>query len=326
MKPIPALVAISTAVMFFVGCGKKEAPTEEKKSAEPESHVKRGTNGDVVITLDTETQKRMGLEIATLAAAQFAPEVKVVGRALDPATVSALVGDFISARATADASAKELERAKTLAKNDNFSARALQTAEAAAARDAALMETARAKTIGTLGKDLAARENLVELAKSLASETSALVRLDLPPGESSPGEVTSARLMPLREGNKFVEGKFVGATAVDTQSQSRGLLFLIESNTYGLTAGEVVTGFVKITGEPQSGVNVPRSAIVRKDGAAWVYILTGDSEFTRREISTERPSDNGYFVSRGVNAGEKAVTIGAQQLLSEELKGQIGGD
>jgi len=27
-----------------------------------------------------------------------------------------------------------------------------------------------------------------------------------------------------------------------------------------------------------------------------------------------------------VNAGEKAVTIGAQQLLSEELKGQIGGD
>lgn len=310
-------------VLATAGCSKKDvAPAEEKKSAEPESRVKRNASGEVIITLDTETQKRVGLETGTLAATQLAPEIRAVGRVLEPAGVSSLVADFISARATAEASAKELERSKPLLKSDNISARSYQTAEANAARDSAQLEAARAKLIGALGSELAARENLVELTKSLTSGASALVRLDLPLGEAPPGNLSGAQILALREGSKWIEAKFAGATAVDSPSQTRGLLFFIESNGYGFTAGESVTGSINGAGAAQAGVVIPGAAVVRKDGVAWVYVQTADGEFTRREISTERPVDGGSFVTRGVAAGDKIVTVGAQQLLSEELKGQ----
>jgi multidrug efflux pump subunit AcrA (membrane-fusion protein) len=103
-------------------------------------------------------------------------------------------------------------------------------------------------------------------------------------------------------------------------------LFLIESNSSALATGEAVTGFIKVAGDAQSGVVVPRNAVLRKDGATWVYVQTGDDEFTRREVSIERPGADGWFVTRGMATGDKVVTVGAQQLLSEEVKGQIGGD
>jgi hypothetical protein len=327
MKLNSVFISIATAAVLIVGCAKKEAaPADEKKSAEPESRVKRGTNGEVVITLDAETQKRMGLETVTLAATQFAPEIRAVGRVMDPAGVSSLVADFISARAAADVSSKELGRAKTLVKSDNVSTRALQTAEANVARDTAQLEAARAKLIGALGKELAERESLAEWVKSLSSGASALVRLELMPGEPLPSQPAGARLVSLNEANQPVEAQFVGTTAVDGQSQTRGFLFLAESNSSALAAGEAVTGFIKVAGDAQSGVVVPRAAVLRKDGATWVYAQTGEDEFARREVSTDRPSNDGWFVTRGVAAGEKIVTVGAQQLLSEEVKGQGGGD
>jgi hypothetical protein len=288
--------------------------------------VKHGTNGDVIVTLDAATQKRMGLETVTLAAAQFAPEIKANGRVLDPAGVSSLAADFISARANAEASGKELERAQTLVKSDNVSTRALQAAEASAARDVAQLEAARSKLIGALGRELAAREDLAGWVKSLTSGAGALVRLDLPAGEASPSQLTGARVVSLGENARPVEARFVGSTTVDAQSQTRGLLFLIESNSSALATGEAVTGFIKVAGDAQSGVVVPRNAVLRKDGATWVYVQTGDDEFTRREVSIERPGADGWFVTRGMATGDKVVTVGAQQLLSEEVKGQIGGD
>ncbi|TAL01444.1 MAG: hypothetical protein EPO07_08405, partial [Verrucomicrobia bacterium] len=287
MKSNSFFIAVAAVALLIAGCGKKEAaPAEEKKSAESESRVKRGTNGEVIITLDAETQKRVGLESVTLTTTQFAPEIKAVGRVLDPAGVSSLVADFISARAAADASGKELERAKTLVKTDNVSMRALQAAEANAARDTAQLEAARAKLIGALGKEFAERENLVEWVKSLSSGASVLVRLELMPGEPLPSQLAGARLVSLNEANKPVETKFVGTTAVDAQSQTHGLLFFVESNSSALVAGEAVTGFIKVPGNQESGVVVPRNAVLRKDGAPWVYVQTSGNEFARREVST----------------------------------------
>ena len=45
--------------------------------------------------------------------------------------------------------------------------------------------------------------------------------------------------------------------------------------------------------------------------------------FVRREIQATQPTDDGWFVSNGVKAGERVVASGAQLLLSEELKSQI---
>ena len=94
----------------------------------------------------------------------------------------------------------------------------------------------------------------------------------------------------------------------------------------GLVANEAVEGFIKLPGDAQAGVAVPRNAVIRFGGATWIYRQTGDETFQRTEAALDRPLDNGWFVREGLKPQDKVVTVGAQQLLSEELKGQIGGD
>jgi len=76
-----SLTCFLAALCLLTGCEKKtEAPAEGQKGeankSEPESRVKHGTNGEVIITLDAPTQKLMGLETAPLAAATLPPELR----------------------------------------------------------------------------------------------------------------------------------------------------------------------------------------------------------------------------------------------------------
>ena len=84
--------------------------------------------------------------------------------------------------------------------------------------------------------------------------------------------------------------------------------------------------FLKLAGDAQTGVLVPRNAVVRFNGAAWIYLQTGEENFSRVEVALGSPLTDGWFVRAGLKSQDKVVIVGAQQLLSEELKGQIGGD
>jgi hypothetical protein len=153
------------------------------------------------------------------------------------------------------------------------------------------------------------------------------VRIELPAGEFLKSDPSGARLVPLASGSQPIEARFVGAaTAIDPQTQGQGFLFLVESNGARLVANAAVEGFIKLPGDAQSGVAVPRNSVIRFNGATWIYRQTGDETFQRTEVALDRPLDNGWFVREGLKPQDKVVTVGAQQLLSEELKGQIGGD
>ena len=322
------MVVVTVCVM--IGCshsGGEPPAAMPEKSAEPESRVKHGTNGAVIVTLDADTQKVMGLQVAALAATELAPELKGFGRVLDPTTLGATVADVLSARATAGVSQKEFTRLKALAELNNASPRALEAAEAAAQRDAALVESAQLRLLAMTGKAIGDRQDLAGLVRSLASGDSALVRIDLPAGENLETPPERARLFSVGDESKPVEAQFVGVPpGVDPQTQGRGYLFLVETNQSRLVAGAAVTGFLKLSGAAQAGVVVPRSAVVHFNGATWVYLQTGDDEFERVAVALDRPLDGGWFVAKELKADAKIVTVGAQQLLSEELKGQGGGD
>jgi hypothetical protein len=72
-------------------------------------------------------------------------------------------------------------------------------------------------------------------------------------------------------------------------------------------------------GDPENGVLVPRAAILRYEGEAFVYVQTGDDTFGRKQIELERPLDNGFFVHEGLSANQQVVIAGAPALLSEEV-------
>jgi hypothetical protein len=88
-----------------------------------------------------------------------------------------------------------------------------------------------------------------------------------------------------------------------------------------------VMAFIQTAEQMQSGVIVPREAVVRTEGAGWVYVQNAGGEaYTRTAIPLDHPAESGWFISQGMTTNDYIVTTGAQQLLSEELKGQGGGE
>ena len=298
------IAAVGGMIFAYLQMSKERAAEREReKPVASESEIHRNAGGETVITMDDEARKQIGLMILPLAAAAT---------------------ELVSARATGEASQKELARLQALAGQNNASARALEAAQAAASRDAAQSELARMRFVVAWGKAIASREDLPDFLESLSSGESSLVRIDLLAGELLKTQPMGARLFVLSDETNSVEANFIGpATAVDAQTQGQGFLFLVKSRQTGFAPGAAVIGYLKISGDARSGVMIPRGAVVRFNGRPWIYLQMGGQTFVRREISEERPLAEGWFAAQGVKAGDLVVVSGAQMLLSEEQKYQI---
>lgn len=201
--------------------------------------------------------------------------------------------------------------------------RNVQAAEAAVHRDEVAAGAVRAKLATAYGRMLLEHENLVEFAQSLVVGQTALVRLDVPAGEPLKAQPTGAHLISPADAGEVIPAQLLGpAGSTDAQTQGQGFLLLVKSETARLAPGTLVTGFLLLPGEVEHGVTVPRSAIVRHEGEAFIYMATKDGEFTKKEIELEHATPGGWFVHEGLKTGEKVVVTGAQQLLSEESKGK----
>jgi hypothetical protein len=242
---------------------------------------------------------------------------------LDISPLASLVSELATAQAANQASQAELERLKTLAAQSNASERALQAAQATASHDRAQMESVRSRLMASWGSAIGGRSDLTSLTESLISQQTVLVEVDLPAGQTVKGQPIGARLSALDQETEPIAAEFVGpAAVVDPQTQGRGFLFQVKPNSSHLVPGQSLTARLDMPGEPRAGVTVPRLAVVRFKGAAWVYRQAGDDSFQRLEVSLEAPLKDGWFVSQGLQPQDKVVVTGAQQLLSEELKGE----
>jgi hypothetical protein len=151
-----------------------------------------------------------------------------------------------------------------------------------------------------------------------------LARVELPAGEQVNGPVASARIAVIGHDEWVVHGEPMGlAPTVSLRTQGQAHLFKVACGNLPLRPGMAVAAYLTLPGDPLTGVIIPRSAIVRYAGLAWVYLKTGDDQFTRREVSLFSPTETGWFVKAGVSAGDTLVVTGAQVLLSQELKAQI---
>jgi hypothetical protein len=302
------------------GAAKAKPPEEEA----PGSRVTRDAKGNAVITLSDGTQRNMGIQVTNPARMQLSPEVKGYGRVLDPGPLAALVTDLASAQAGRVASSNELARLKALEEQGNASARSLQAAEAAALRDQFAVQSAKDRLALSWGKAVADQKDLPGFIQSLISLETVLVRIDLPMGQDLKLPAGARVLAPSGQAS---EAEFVGlAPTVDPQMQGRGFLLRVKSNASRLSPGEAVVGCLKVPGEPLDGVVIPREAVVRTEGAGWVYVFDNDSgkSFARIEVPLDHPTEAGWFVTKGVAARDRLVVNGAQQLLSVELKGAAG--
>ncbi len=259
-------------------------------------------------------------------------------------------GDEEAAAAALAAARAAYERARTLnAEGKIVSDKALQDAEAQLKSQQARLEAARAN-VALLTRSLAASRGptgpmpltvvhggeVMEVTAQpgeaiesgqpvlrVARFETLVARVDVPPDEPiAPGAAT-ARLLVVGLEDRSLTAERIGLAATDPRTQGQTWLFRVAANGLPLRPGQAVTAYLSAPGPERPGVVVPRSAIVRFQGQAWVYVAVGADRFTRRQITLDHPTSAGWLVTSGVAPGDRVIVEGPQVLLSEELRSQI---
>jgi hypothetical protein len=287
-------------------------------------------NGQTVLTLDSPTQKRLGLEVATLAAIvtreQLTPPA-VVLPAQDLANyrngLVAAQAQLQKSRIDAGVARKEYVRLKALFDDDkNVSEKAIQSAEGTLQKSEADVRSAEQQL--TLQESVV-RQEWGSVVSKWTMEGSAdlervldqrelFVQMTLPATANfGPPPAISIEI----PGGMRTEARFVSPLPrVDPRIQGKSFLYITSAHS-GLSPGMNLVAHLSV-GNPMRGVTVPTSAVVWSEGKAWIYEQTAADHFTRRAIATDMPVEKGFFVSSGLSTGDKVVTQGAQALLSEE--------
>lgn len=315
------------SVALACGCSKSaEAPAAEPKAEAKAVEVKRAENGDVIVTINDEAQKRIGLSVQQLKGAQHSPEVTAYGTVLDPTPLMTAQTEIATTKVALNSSEQAAGRAKLLfEQGENVARKTLETAEADLRANEIKLKALQAQMAVEWGSQITqlSSNDMRTLLKSLVYGRTVLVRVELPAGQTISGGFAAARISSLA--NSWIDAKIISAaTKVDPKTQGEGLILECESTQ--LKPGAAVTALLQTTQTPQSGVIVPDSAIVQFIGKAWTYVQSGTNTFTRKEISLQTPVDGGWFETSGVKAGERVVNQGAQELISEEQKSQITVD
>jgi len=306
------IFGITLLSALLTASARADSDDQPAAAAKPEAPEKAG------VTLDAATQERIGLKIESPAPALWQPQLNAVGNVADPLAFAAAVADYESARVTAAASRSDFERTQTLAGQNNASPRTLEAAKTTAERDALAVASLKAKFAGDWGEHLAAQTNLAAVAEKLQYDETSLVKLSLPVGvfpDPLPGIAT---IFLFGSETNSTEADLADDLHVAPATQTQTLLFSVNKK---LPSGLAVTAQLHTSGEPLNGVVVPPSAVLRHQGAGWVYVQTDANQFERREIPLDRLMANGWFVSEHLSATNRIVVTGAQAVLSAELSG-----
>ncbi len=273
------------------------------------------------VSIDAATMRRLSIGTTPARAITQGASISGFARVLDPIPLAQLDSDIAAAIPAAAASNAEAARSRALYDADATVSRKLAEAATTQARgDSAKLALLRRRLGLEWGPAVARLSDTRRgaLVAALAAGRSALVRID------SAGGVGQANLRTaiLDLGDLGpVSATILGpARAADPRLQSPGLIALVS----GAKAGLFSTGLsvpAKISGVSRSGVLVPATAILRVDGATWVYVQNGAATFTRRRLGGTIAVPGGLFAGGGVSVGERLVTSGASALYAAEHGG-----
>ena len=155
------------------------------------------------------------------------------------------------------------------------------------------------------------------MVASLASGRAALVRIDSSGGVGQASLTTAALDLGVLG---TVTARILGpARTADPRLQSPGLIALVSGSRASLLSSGLSVP-VRLGGAARSGVLVPSSAILRVEGATWVYVQSGN-DLVRRRLNGMTPVAGGLFVTGGLRAGERIATHGAAALYAAEKGG-----
>lgn len=294
-------------------------------------------DGESIIHIDKDTQIKSGIVLGTPTLISYQEEIKAYGTVLQLQEFFDLRNRYAEAkahlrkiRASLTATCKEYERLKALNEdNKNASDKAVQAAETAWRSDEAEAHVAR-ETIRILKAkarhqwgDALTRWLLsgYSLLNRLIQRQEVLIQITLPADAhiSSPPEAARVQTADAASVTAILVSP---SPSTDPRIQGVSFFYVAPAITTAILPGMNVLAYLPV-GPQVQGVVVPSSAVVWWEGKAWIYVQKAPEHFARRDIPTENPLENGWFLMRGFTPEDQIVVNGAQLLLSEEFRAQI---
>ena len=272
------------------------------------------------VEVDRPTQARLDIVTSPLASRTVLVSLSITAEVLDPSPLAHLSEDIFVAEATAHASSAERQRTQALlAADGNVSRKAAESADVQAATDQAHMRQLRMQLRLEWGATYASLtdEVLRQRVLSLVEGRTALLRAQIL-GIPAAGWAPTGGNITLVTGDTRT-AHVLGALPRGTAGLAAD--WLLETNGDALVPGMHMTGDLDDETNHQTGVVLPRNAVDRWNGLAWAYIAVDATHFERRVVNPLRILDDGWLVGAPFKAGERAVTTGANAMMSIDVRG-----
>jgi hypothetical protein len=282
------------------------------------SAVLAASVAQAAVTVSPSDQARLGVVTRRLAATRHSTDIDAFAKVLDPEPLVQLDSDLATAEAAATASAAEAARSRALnSQGAAVSAKDTEAAVAQARSDALKVDILRQRLGLEWGPGIARLSDAARrrLVRGLSAGTDALVHVDT---HNNAGQ-TGARFVKVDIGDDSVRGTVIGpARAAEPRLQSSGLIVEVSGRSaILLSVGLTQSAHIEST-TAETGVMIPRQAVIRYRGLDWTYVRAGASTFERRLIDNPVPEADGFFVAHGFAGGDEVVVGGATALFAAE--------
>jgi hypothetical protein len=294
--------------------------------------------GQPTVFIDLKTQTASGIETIVTEHVLHSGEFEAIGKVISIQPLLALRERYLVAQAELTGAKSRLKQAGQSLKRQQAlfdqgitARRSLQEQEASGTEDKAKVDA------GAVRLSAIANEARLlwgdELSKWVSSENTSrfkdilsgkqqLLQVTLPANKLLADQINLIEIEPNGQRSKAFSAVLISrSTQVDSAIPGESYFFLVRDRS--LPVGTKVSAWIPETTSEQAGVIVPESALIWYMDRIYAYTKVSGNTFARRQIKHFLVTPQGYFIDEDLSPGEEVVVTGAQQLLSEELRGQI---
>ncbi len=271
------------------------------------------------VEIEDDVQEKLGLDVVTLEAATMKHELTASGQIMDPAALVQLDGDLAATEVELANAKSELARGEELFKSGQGARKDLDAAGARFRTAEVKLLSLRRQLASSFSENISslsdeARSALVE---DLLARKKALARVDLPAGEHIDGLPAAARVTALGGGAEMKATAISAALTTDAKTQGQGFILQLDAAP---APGTAIQAALEVAGDAETGVLLPRSALLRFAGDTWVYLRELDNPeiFVRTRVVPARLTGESWLVTQGLKPGDIIVTTGTQSVLAAE--------
>lgn len=333
MLKLPATLLLTLGLLLSSSsfADDDDNPKPKKQTTKPAENIN-------TVILDPEQQLRAGIQTIALSQSKLGPESIAFGTVVNLERLLLVRQQYLQSLAqqqTAHAKNAEaqlnLSRTQSLHNQDIVSSRRLQEQQAQAQTEQAQLAISHYQNELLLnncqlewGADLCQwlTEAKGRHIQEFLEQKAQLVQITLPAGHEL--TVNQKQIFIDEHGKRenAIPASLISAIPlVDNLTQGRRYFF--KSTLRPIAYGSHLTVWLSESAQNNLAVDLPRSAVVRHNGEAVVFIRTQPNQFSRVILHHLTPNQACCFNTSELLVGAEIVTTGAQTLLSQSLKTQI---